>query len=175
MRILIYLAIGATIGTASGALGIGGGILLVPALMWLCGFKPGTAAGTSLAVLSLPIVLPAAYKYYLEKRLDLEAALYIAPAFAIGGYFGATIVDHLDSDKLKLGFGFMMIYIAMRFLIVSDSEFAHAFAGSTAVAIAWAGYLWFRMLGRKHLQRPDLGQQIRASQDSGTSSADYHI
>src|SRR4051794_1835821 len=94
MRIILYLGIGLTVGTASGALGIGGGVLLVPALIWLAGLEPRIAAGTTLAVLVVPVVLPAAWKYYSNGYLDLAAACWIAVAFVCGGYLGASLAVH---------------------------------------------------------------------------------
>lgn len=175
MRILLFLAIGFVVGTLSGALGIGGGVLLVPALIWLCRFEPAKAAGTSLAVLVPPIGLPAAWKYYAERRMDLDAALWIALAFACGAYFGASIIHKLPEQVLRLGFGLIMVYIAMRFLVFSESETAHAAAGLVAVTIAWVGYLGLRALGRRHLPRPDLGQAIRSIHQQHGGNLDYSI
>ena len=175
MRILLVLAIGLTVGTISGALGIGGGVLLVPALIWFCGFEHTRAAGTSLAVLVPPIGLPAAWKYYVERRIDLDAAIWIALAFAIGAYFGASIALHLPVRALRLGFGLMMIYIAIRFLFTADSEVANAAAGLAGVTIAWLCYLGLRALGRRHLTLPHLGQEIRVMHQQGRGDIDYHI
>src|SRR5439155_1498662 len=148
MRILLFLAIGLTVGSVSGALGIGGGILLVPALIWLCGFEPSKAAGTSLAVLVPPIGLPAAWKYFVTRRIDLDAAIWIALAFAIGAYLGASVGPHLPARTLRLGFGLMMIYIAIRFLFASDSEVANAAAGLVGVAMVCLGSFGLLALGR---------------------------
>jgi uncharacterized membrane protein YfcA len=174
-RILLFLAIGLTIGSISGALGIGGGVLLVPALIWLCGFDPKQAAGTSLAILIPPIGLPAAWKYYVDKRMDLEAALWIAGSFAVGAYLSASLVHYLPERVLRLAFGLVMIYVAVRFMLHSDKEAATAAVGLTAVAFAWLSYLGLRLLGRRHLVKPDLGQQVRAMQEQGRGDIDYHI
>ena len=80
MDILRYLAIGLAVGTVSGALGIGGGVLMLPALWWLCEMPPTKAAGTTLAVLVVPVVLPAAWEYYDKGHIDVRAALWIAVA-----------------------------------------------------------------------------------------------
>src|SRR5437773_1654223 len=91
MKIILYLSIGLAIGTVSGALGIGGGVLLVPALIWLCGMDPQHAAGTTLAVLVVPVVLPAVLTYARHDRLNVEAALWVAVAFAAGSFLGAHL------------------------------------------------------------------------------------
>ena len=175
MRILLYIAIGLTIGTISGMLGIGGGVLLVPALIWLCGFSYPRAAGTSLAILVPPIGLPAALRALRDDRVDLAAAVWIAGSFAVGAYGGAAAFRYVHPEYLRLGLGVIMLYIAVRFLVDSNSETANAAAGLTAVAVGVLGYWGLRLLGRRHLAKPDLGQQIRTAQEEGRGNIDYHI
>jgi uncharacterized membrane protein YfcA len=173
MRIALFIALGLAVGFISGTLGIGGGVLLVPALM-LCGFEYSKAAGTSLAVLVPPIGLLAAWKSYAQDRVDLEAALWIALAFALGAYGGAAAVAWLPVALLRLIFGFLMLFIAVRFLIGSDNEAMIAAAGIVAMLLAWAAYLWLRTLGRRHCQRPHLGQHIR-DQERRHDGSEFHI
>ena len=172
--IILYIIIGLVVGSVSGALGIGGGVLLVPALVWLCRFEPAKAAGTSLAVLIPPIGLPAAMKAFNEKRVDLEAALWIAGAFTVGAYLGASFVSRIPDFTLRLMFGTLMIYIGARFLIGSTPESWYAGMALVSVLLAWLGHLWLRALGRRHLV-PKLGQEIRAMQEKGLGDFDYHI
>ena len=171
MQTLVYLAIGLIIGSASGALGIGGGVLLVPALM-LCGFEYSKATGTSLAVLVPPIGLLAAWKSYQQGHVDIETAIIVALAFAVGAYGGAAAVAYIPQQVLRLVFGLLMMYIAMRFVIGSDKEAANAAAGLIGVLVAWAAFLGLRALGRRHLIRPDLGRSI---QRQHRDESDYHI
>jgi uncharacterized membrane protein YfcA len=173
MRISIYLAVGLIVGSISGALGIGGGVLLVPALM-LCGFEYSKATGTSLAVLVPPIGLLAAWKSYQQDRVDLEAAVMIAVAFAIGAYGGAAAVTYIPQQALRTVFGFLMLYIAVRFIIGSDREAVNAAYGLIMMAVTWAGFLGLRILGRRHLQRPNLGHHIRGMSER-RDETDYHI
>jgi len=173
MNILKYLILGLTIGSASGALGIGGGVLLVPALM-LCGFEYSKATGTSLAVLVPPIGLLAAWKSYEQGRVDVEAAFIIAVAFAVGAYGGAAAVSYVPQELLRLLFGLLMVYIAIRFIVGSDNEAANAAAGLVAMLFAWALYLGLRTIGRRHQLRPNLGQTIRDMSQRHDQS-DYHI
>ncbi len=146
IRILLYLGIGLVVGTASGALGIGGGVLLVPALIWLCGMDPQHAAGTTLAVLVVPVVLPAVLQYARADKLDVWAALWVAGAFAVGSFLGAYLLTnhYLPDRQLRLLFGLVMIYIAIRFILASNSEAATAAVGLTAVLFAWVGFLCLR-------------------------------
>src|SRR5580693_6972309 len=105
MDILKFVLIGLVVGSLSGVLGIGGGVLLVPALIWLCGFDPKKAAGTSLAILIPPIGLPAAWRAYNDRLVDLEAALWIAGAFMVGAYASRGLVQYLDDQTLRVSFG----------------------------------------------------------------------
>jgi hypothetical protein len=175
MRILLYLALGFTVGSISGTLGIGGGVLLMPALIWICQYDQLKAAGTTLAVLAMPIGLLAAWKYYQQSLMDLEAAVWIAVAFAAGAYGGASVVTYIPQSVLRLGFGLLMMYIAVRFIVASNSEVANAAAGLTAVALAWLSYLGLRRLGRHHLPRPDLGEHIRSKHEQRWGDPEYQI
>jgi uncharacterized membrane protein YfcA len=175
MKILLYIAIGLTIGTLSGMLGIGGGVLLVPALIWLCGFTYPRAAGTSLAILVPPIGLPAALRAFRDDRVDLAAAVWIAGSFAVGAYGGAATLRYLHPEYLRVGLGLVMLYIGVRFIVDSNSETANAAAGLTAVALGLIGYWGLRVLGRKHLARPELGRHIRKAEEEGRGNIDYHI
>jgi uncharacterized membrane protein YfcA len=175
IRILLYVAAGVGIGGVSGALGIGGGVLLVPVLMWFFGFEYSRAAGTSLAVLVPPIGLLAAWKYYHEGLMDLEAALWIALAFSAGAYLGARMAPSIPVSALRLGLGLMLIFVAVRFMFASDASVASAAVGLAAVGVAWAAYWGLRGLGRKHLNRPDLGETIRQVKVRRAREPDYHI
>src|ERR1019366_1008094 len=110
MTILSYIAIGLVIGSLSGIMGIGGGVLLVPALIWLCRFDPKMAAGTSLAILIPPIGLPAAWRAYHEEQVDLPAALWIAGAFMFGAYASRELVAYVPDSWFRLGFGLLMMF-----------------------------------------------------------------
>ena len=175
MMAFVYIAIGLVIGCLSGVLGIGGGVLLVPALMWLCHFEPSKAAGTSLAVLIPPIGLPAAWRAYHASHVDLTAALWIAAAFTIGAYVSRGLVEHIPDQAFRLVFGLLMIYIAVRFMLASSSEAAAAAAGLLAVALAWLGFIGLSVLGRRHVARPPLSEQIRTIHEQNRDAPDYHI
>lgn len=175
MTILIYVAIGLLIGSVSGAFGIGGGVLLVPALMWLCGFDTRKATGTSLAILVPPIGLPAALYAFRKSQVELDAALWIAGAFMVGAFASRALVEYAPEQLLRFLFGLLMAYVAMRFVLSSDSEAANAAAGLLAVAAAWLAFLGLRALGRVHLTRPNLGTEIQRAQQQGHGDPDYYI
>jgi uncharacterized membrane protein YfcA len=175
MRILLFIGIGLAVGSVSGALGIGGGVLLIPLLVWLCGMDTKKAAGTSLAILVPPIGLPAALLAYREERVDLEAALWIAGAFMFGAYGSQYLIQYLPVDALKFLFGLLMFYVGARFLLSTDSEAANAAAGLISVGAAWVGFLFLRALGRRHLVFPQLGDEIRRMHEEGRGDPDYYI
>ena len=175
MRILLYLGIGLGIGSLSGALGIGGGVLLVPLLIWGAGFDFSRATGTSLGVLSLPVAAVGAWRAYRGGRVDLEAAVCIALAFVAGAFFGADLAERLPQHTLRLVFGLLMVLVAFRFILAADSEAANAAAGLFAAVLAWVAFLGLRALGRRYRARPDLGQLIREQAHRGKGESDYQI
>ncbi|MDA9747721.1 sulfite exporter TauE/SafE family protein [bacterium] len=111
---IIYLIIGIIGGFLSGFMGIGGGIIMVPFMVLFAGFSQHLAQGTSLAVLSIPIVIFGAYQYYLQGNVNVKAALVIALFFSIGIYFGSKYAQSINPETLKIIFGFMIILIGIK-------------------------------------------------------------
>jgi uncharacterized protein len=178
LQTIWYLLIGLAIGLVSGTLGIGGGVLLVPALLLLWGGDAthfDKARGTSLAVLALPVALPGAWKYFQNAQIDLMAALTIAVAFACGGYFGAAAVKYLPAEAIRFSFGCMMLFLAMRYILSTKNEAANAAGGLAALVFALASFYALRVLGRRHLPPPDLGQKIREIAAEEPAEPDYYI
>jgi len=175
MMYLLYAGIGLLVGAISGSLGIGGGVVMVPALMLLCGFDSHKATGTSLALLSLPIALPSAFKAYRQGDVETTAVLWLAAAFTIGAFVSRSYIEYFPEAWLRFLFGLLMIYIAMRYVITAESEVAQTAAGLAAVGLAWLCFWLLRALGRRHLPRPDLGNAISGKQESGRGELDYHI
>jgi uncharacterized membrane protein YfcA len=175
MRIVLYLCLGGAIGVVSGSVGIGGGVLLVPALMWLCGMEYPKAAGTTIAVLAQPVGLLAAWNSWREDRVDLEAAIWIAVAFAGGAYLGTVLFEYLPIRTLRFTFGLLLLFVAMRYVLSTSDEAASAAAGLVACGLAWLSYLGFSVLGRRHLTVPDLGNHIREKAEQGRGEAEYYI
>jgi uncharacterized membrane protein YfcA len=177
MDILLYLGIGLAVGMLSGAVGIGGGVLMLPALMWICGQDHRLAAGTTLAVLVVPVVLPATYEYWANGYVDVKAALWIALAFAMGGYLGAVLRNHnaLPEEMVRLALGLFMMYIAINLVISSNSMATKAAAGVTAMVLAWLACLWLRGIGKRSLAKPKLQDLIRRMDEKGHGDPDYYI
>lgn len=109
--VTLMLLIGLFAGIVSGVFGIGGGIIIVPALIYLAKFSQHAAIGTSLAILLPPVGLWAVLEYYRHGNVDLKAALIVAIAFMAGGWIGAHLANHLGGSVLKLMFGIFVVGI----------------------------------------------------------------
>lgn len=108
--------IGAASGLSSGALGIGGTLVLIPALIYFVGMDQHEAQGTSLAVLVLPIGILGAWRYYQEGHARLELVPLIALGFFIGAYFGADWVQGLSHIWLRRLFAFALLLLSLKML-----------------------------------------------------------
>jgi len=105
----LLVSIGLAAGLLSGVFGIGGGVVIVPALIYLAGFRQHMATGTSLAVLLPPVGIAAVYEYYRHGNVNFYAAIVIAIALAIGGWFGAALANRLSGPYLRLAFGIFVV------------------------------------------------------------------
>lgn len=177
MQIVLFLILGFFIGGMSGMLGIGGGVVLVPVLM-LMGIEPQTRAqGIALAVLAVPVVLPGVFQYLSNKLMDysdIGLAALLAIGFFVGTYAGAKLVPYIDRMTLRMIFGFMLMVVALRYLVLSDTFAASALFGLLTFAGSWLSYRFLRALGRKHMVAPVLGDKIRDWQ-SPPDEPDYTI
>src|SRR5262245_28206591 len=120
MKIFLFLLLGLAIGCVGGMVGIGGGVLLIPALTELFRIDPRKAAGMTLAAMVPPVTLPGAWRYYTQGDLDaadLRIAVYIAVSFAVGAYLGAGVQKQLDVSSLRLLFGLLMLFVAVRLIV----------------------------------------------------------
>jgi len=111
--ILLLVAIGVGAGMLSGVFGIGGGIVIVPALIYLAKMTPQQAAGTSLAALVLPVgAAIGAATYYRAGQLQVRDALFIALGMAGGAYLGALLSTQLDASMLRRAFAVLLVLMA---------------------------------------------------------------
>jgi uncharacterized membrane protein YfcA len=101
--------IGVVAGISSGFFGIGGGIVIVPALIYWVGYNQHRAVGTSLAVLLPPVGLAATLEYYRKGNVDIRAAMIIAVSMLLGGYVGAFGANKLSGPHLRLLFGLFVL------------------------------------------------------------------
>jgi len=116
--VIILIIIGLAAGALGGFVGIGGGIIIVPALIYILGFSTHQAMGTSLAVMLPPIGVLAVINYYRAGDLNMPYALIIAAAFIFGGYAGSKISLSLKGSEhiVKLIFGILMLYVSGRMI-----------------------------------------------------------
>lgn len=114
--LLLLLLIGVITGIMAGMLGIGGAVLMIPALVFFMGFSQQMAQGTSLAVMLPPIGIFAAYNYWKAGQVNITFALILAVAFIVGSYFGSKIALNIPQNLLKKIFGILLLLVAAKML-----------------------------------------------------------
>jgi len=117
MNIALSLLVGLLGGVISGMLGIGGGIVMVPALAFLFGLSQHQAQGTTLALMVPPIGLLAAWTYYKAGFVDLKIAAFVCLGFFLGGLVGAKLVVGLPDTLLRKIFGVALLIIAIKMIL----------------------------------------------------------
>ena len=117
MNIFLYVALGLVAGTFSGMIGIGGGVIIVPALVFLFGMSQHLAQGTTLAMMVPPVGLLAAWTYYRNGSADLRVALFICAGFFVGGLFGAKVATEMTNAVLEKVFGATLLAIGLKMLL----------------------------------------------------------
>jgi len=113
MKMLLYIALGLIAGTLSGMFGIGGGVILIPGLVFLAGLTQHDAQGTTLAIMLLPIGLLAVIRYYQTGHVRFDIAAFICAGFLIGGLLGANVATGLPNLILKKAFGVFLMIVAL--------------------------------------------------------------
>jgi hypothetical protein len=114
--LLIIIVIGVITGVTAGMLGIGGAIIMIPALVFFLGFSQQMSQGTSLAVMLPPIGIIATYNYWKAGQVDWKVALILAITFIIGSYFGSKLALTIPQPALKKIFGVLLLLVAARML-----------------------------------------------------------
>ena len=162
---LLLFVFGVGIGILSGLLGIGGGIVLVPGLIFLFGFSQAEAQGTSLAVMIPPIGIFAALVYYQNGFVRLPVVGLIALGFILGAYLGAKQVPHLSLDYLRMAFGGLMLYLGFTFLLSSSGNDSKA---ALPAGVATVTSLTIAIIFRRQFRRGNIP-------DSPNDQHEYHI
>lgn len=114
--ILLYILLGLIAGTVSGLIGIGGGVIIVPALVFLFKLSQHQAQGTTLALMIPPIGLLAAWTYYKQGAVDMKIAAFIALGFFLGGFIGAKVAAGVSDVVLEKIFGVAILLIALKMI-----------------------------------------------------------
>lgn len=115
-QIIVCIIVGLTAGVLSGLLGIGGGIIIIPALLFLFNLNQHQAQGTTLALMVPPIGLLAAWHYYRQGYVDVKIAAFICLGFFFGGLAGAKFATFINAPVLKKVFAIFLIAVAVKLL-----------------------------------------------------------
>ncbi|MEA5554731.1 sulfite exporter TauE/SafE family protein [Anabaena cylindrica UHCC 0172] len=121
-NIWLCIILGLVAGIVSGMTGIGGGIIILPALIFFLGFSQHQAQGTTLALLVPPIDLLAAWTYYKQGYVDIKVAALLCLGFILGGWFGAKIGTSLPNGVLTKIFALLLITSAIRVLFATSND-----------------------------------------------------
>ncbi len=113
---IVYVILGVVAGIFGGMFGIGGGTILIPALVYLFGLTQHQAQGTTLAVLVPPIGLLAALRYWQSGNVKLSIAAFICLGFFFGGFIGAHWIQDVSDPLLKKMFGIYLLFIALNMI-----------------------------------------------------------
>ena len=132
--LIILIFIGVAAGILGGMVGVGGGIIIVPALIYFLGFSQKMAQGTSLAILLLPIGLLGVMQFYKQGYIDIKVSLIIAIGFFFGSYFGSRIALSLSQETVKKVFAILLLLIALKMLFfdkIKEGKFTETQDNST--------------------------------------------
>lgn len=116
--IILLIIIGLVAGMMGGMVGIGGGLVIVPALVYFLAFSQHQAQGTSLGLLVLPVAFMAVINYYKSGYVDFKAVGLLAVGFVVGSYFGSKMALSMPQLTLKRIFAIFMILIALKMLFL---------------------------------------------------------
>ena len=111
---MLYVLVGLIAGTIGGALGLGGGAIMVPAFILLFGLTQHQAQGTALAVMLPPVFILAVLRYYWAGNVKVQMALFVAIGFIVGAFLGAHFVQGIPGASLKRAFGIFLILMGIK-------------------------------------------------------------
>ncbi len=118
MTYVLYVLVGVVGGVFSGAFGVGGGTVLVPAFVLLFGLTQHDAQGTALAVMLPPVFLLAVLRYYWAGHVKVPMALIIAVAFTMGAWLGAHFIQNVSDVNLRRAFGIYLVLIGLKMALM---------------------------------------------------------
>ena len=120
--IIILILIGILSGTFSGLVGLGGALIIIPALIFVFGIDQHIAQGTAIAIMLPPVGILAAYNYYKQGQLNIKFSALIALGFFFGCYFGARVALEIPSDTLRKIFAVVLFILSFRFLFRKNAK-----------------------------------------------------
>lgn len=175
---LELLAIGLFVGVIGGMLGVGGGVLLVPALYYLLGFPQHEAQGTSIAVLVPPIGLFAALEYYRHGYVRVGVVAWVALGFALGAFLGAVLAGHLPAAALRRLFGLLLFFVSLQMLFAPPGRQIGAVWPTVAATAAAGALSWIDRrvgVGARLGRRLSRWAQRRRPPTRLDDDVEYHI
>ncbi|MBI2303172.1 MAG: sulfite exporter TauE/SafE family protein [Chloroflexi bacterium] len=116
MTVALGISVGLVTGVLAGMLGVGGAVIMIPAMVWLLGVDQHTAQGVSLAVISAT-ALVGSFAHYRQKTTRLDVALWIAPTAVVFGVAAASVAGKLDAGLLRRLFALLMMYLGARMFL----------------------------------------------------------
>jgi uncharacterized membrane protein YfcA len=123
-QLLILVLIGLLAGALSGFVGVGGGIIIVPAMIYFMHMNQMQAQGVSLALLMLPVGVLGVMNYYKAGHIQFNYVLIMAVGFVLGNYFGSKYAMRVPEHKIKFLFSLLMLYVAVQMLWKSGAKWA---------------------------------------------------
>lgn len=120
--ILIIILVGVAAGVLGGLVGVGGGIIIVPSLVYFIGFSQKTAQGTSLGLIMLPVGILGVLMYYKQGHVDFRVVGILAVGFLLGSYLGSKIALSLPQETVKKIFAVLLVIIAVKMLFFDRSK-----------------------------------------------------
>ncbi|MDD2387396.1 MAG: sulfite exporter TauE/SafE family protein [Bacteroidales bacterium] len=115
-EIILLLIVGVLAGVLAGLFGVGGGIIVIPALIYIFGMTQHQAQGTSIGLLLLPVGILAFMNYYRAGYINVKFVLILAAAFVVGGYFGSKLAINVANINLKRIFAVFVILVGVKML-----------------------------------------------------------
>jgi uncharacterized membrane protein YfcA len=169
------LFLGLFVGALSGILGIGGGVFLIPGLMYLFHFSQQKAQGTTLAAMVPPIGLFAAMQYYKQGFVDITAALCIACGFTFGAFVTAGLIRYIPSTLLSQIFGTLLLFLGVRMVVMSERQSALVISAAISLVLTWTVYFFCHRWGTRFGVRPRYTDVLKDVAAGSPSNADFQI
>ena len=163
VTVSVLILMGFGIGTVSGIVGIGGGVLVIPLLMFFFGMSQQKANGTSLAMLLPPIGIFAVLAYSKAGNINWAFAGLLAFGFTSGAYVGAWIVNRglINQNAMRITFALFLVYVGASLLFRAGGHARAALETSLMVVGFSMTYVIMRILGRKFMRAPSWGETFR--------------
>lgn len=131
--IIILVVIGIAAGILSGLVGVGGGLIIVPALVYFVAFTQKEAQGTSLGILLLPVGILAVMQYYQKGYIDMKVVLVVSAGFLVGGWLGSKMAVALPVGVIKRIFAIFMLITAIKMLFIDKPSKEDEVTKQTAI------------------------------------------